>query len=1127
MSLIRLILPVFCILFSNVSKAQVSDDFSDGDFLFNPEWTGDTSKFEVNSSFELWLNAPPVNDAAYLSTVSQAINNAAWEVKIRLNFNPSSSNYVRFYLVSNQENLSSPLNGYFVQIGSTDDDVCLYRQTGSSVSKIIDGPNGVLNTSAVNVRVRVLRDSFGNWSLQADTSGNFNFITYGSVTNNDHIQSYYVGFRCIYTSTRSDKFFFDDVNISGLPYNDGIGPMVTGVQISSPTELLIDFNEPVTPATAQVSSNYSISNGIGNPLSANINPLNSSQVILNLSTAIQSHLLYSVFIQNIQDFQANIMNDTVILFADFQPVVGDIIINEIMADPTPVVNLPEYEYVELFNATSFPINLQGWKLKINNTTRILPSYTLMPDSFVVLVHSNGAAEYSGIPVMGIPSFPSITNSGAEISLYTTQDQLIDVVSFLNYWYNNPNTDDGGYSLEKMNPWERCGGINNWAATLDINGGTPGRRNSLYTTSTLIFDFKNIDVISADSIRIEFMKSLDTATVQASDFFISDGIGVPLQAIIEKSQTVLLKLNNPLTPNTTYTLTASPTFTDCAGNIPVINLQQQIMFYIPKLYDIVINELMVDENPAVLLPPTEYIELYNRNNFPVNLKDYQLQVNNTTVLLPAASIQPDSFLVLVRDIWLQEFQGIPAIGLSSWPTLTNTGATITLRDRKGKLLHSVSYTDKWYKNPSKKDGGWSLEQIDITKPCQGIYNWMASQDIKGGTPGKTNSVKSFITDTISPYVYGVGIPHQDTIYLHFREAILPESVLPEYFTISNGVGNPLWIEVTEPDLRRVVLITNNTLIPEQHYTLTITGPISDCAFNIFQTDTFQLKIPTSVQSHDVVINEVLFDPPSDGNDYVEIYNRSEKIVDLKDIFIGTGDTITGFIVNSRRIFPVSLIMFPGEYRLISTDMDKVLQYYVTQNRKTFIDVSSLPSYSNTSGTVTLSDISQQVIDWLNYSDSWHFPLLNSKDGVSLERIDPHAETQNQSNWHSAAQTVGFGTPGYKNSQWIQVPSIADQFKIHPEVFSPDQDGVDDLLIIQYNLSEPGFMATIKIYDAMGRFVKTLVNNQLIGTEGYFTWDGINNDGGKARIGIHMIWFELVDPSGRKEEFKAPFVVGGKI
>ncbi|MCX7745181.1 MAG: lamin tail domain-containing protein [Flavobacteriales bacterium] len=1127
MSLRRLISSVFFIFLSIALKAQVSDDFSDGEFLLNPEWTGDTSKFEVNTSHELWLNAPPVNDVAYLSTINQAINNASWESKIRLNFNPSGSNYARFYLVSNQENLSSPLNGYFVQIGSTDDDICLYRQTGTSILKIIDGPNGVLNTSVVDVRVKVLRDSYGNWTLQVDTSGNHNFITYGTVTNTDHIQSYYSGFRCIYTSTRSDKFFFDDVIISGLPFNDGIGPTINGVQVSSSTELLINYNEPVTPASAQTVSNYFISNSIGNPLSASIHPLNSSQVILTLPVSIQPNTLYSIYIQNIQDFQFNIINDTLILFADYQPVVGDIIINEIMADPTPVVNLPEYEYVELYNSSSFPINLQGWKLKINNTIRVLPSYTLLPDSFVVLVHSNGISEYSGIPVLGIPSLPSITNSGAVISLYSPHDQLMDEVSFSISWYNNPNTDDGGYSLEKMNPLERCGENNNWAATLDINGGTPGRKNSLFTTASLEFGFKNIDILSADSIRIEFIKKLDTSTVQPSDFYISNGIGMPLLTLLENNQTVLLKLANSLSPNISYTLTVYQTLTDCNGNIPASNLQQQIMYYIPKLYDIVINELMVDENPTVMLPPTEYIELYNRNNFPVNIKGYELSVNNNTVLLPSAIIQPDSFIVFVKDVWLQEFQGIPVIGLSTWPTLTNTGATITLRDKKGKLLHSITYTDKWYKNPSKKDGGWSLEQIDVTKPCQGIYNWKASQDVKGGTPGRTNSVKSYITDTISPYVYGVGIPHQDTIYLHFREAIMPESVLPEYFTISQGLGHPLVVEITEPELKKVVLKTQNSLMPDQFYSLIISGPISDCALNVFQSDSFQIKIPTSVQSGDLVINEILFDPPNNGIDYVEVYNRSEKVVDLKDILIGTGDTITGFLENLRQIFHVSMIMLPGEYRLISTDMDVVLQYYFTKNKKAFIDVSSLPSYSNTSGTVTISDISQQVLDWLNYSDTWHFPLLNSKDGVSLERIDPHGETQMQSNWHSAAQTVGFGTPGYKNSQWVHVLPIAEQFKIKPEVFSPDQDGWDDILTIQYNLTEPGYMTTIKIFDAMGRLVKTLVNNQFIGTEGYFTWDGITNDGGKARIGIHIIWFELVDPSGIKVEFKAPCVVAGKI
>lgn len=1118
---------VLCVLLFSALHAQVNDDFSDGDFLVNPEWIGDTSKFDVNGNSELWLNAPAVNDAAYISTESQSINNASWECKIRMDFNPSGSNYARFYIVSNQLNLGSPLNGYFVQVGGTDDDICLYKQTGTTITKIIDGDDGVLNTSQVNVRIKVTRDNLGNWVLQADTSGNFNYITYGTAFHDQHVQSFYCGFRCVYTATRSDKFFFDDVLVSGLPYNDGIAPFVVGVEISNPTELLVDFSDPVYPSSAQNVNNYFISNGIGYPTAAVINPLNSSQVVLSLGNTIQSNLLYSIHIQQIQDFQFNLMSDTNLYFADYTVVPGDVIINEIMADPTPAINLPEYEYVELLNTSQFPINLQGWKLKVNNTIRVLPSYNLMPDSFLVIVDVNGAMEFLNTPIIGISSFPSITNSGATITLLTSQDQHIDEVAFTLAWYNNPNADDGGYSIEKRNPIEHCGGMNNWVASLDINGGTPGKKNSVYTTNPLSFTLKNVDVVSADSIRLEFFKSLDTTTIQLADFEISEGIGNPTQILVEDKHTILLKLTNALIPNTSYTITVFNSFTDCMGNTPLDNIQQQIMFYIPDLYDLVINEMMVDESPTVMLPPTEYIEIYNRKNFPINLKGFQLSVNSTNVQLPEAIIYPDSFIVIVNEVWVQEFQDISIIGLSTWPSLTNTEGTITLRDRKGKLLHSLSYTDNWYRHPSKKDGGWSLEQIDVTKPCLGKLNWIASQNIKGGTPGRINSVNSTITDTVSPYVFGIGVPHPDTILVYFREAVLPSSIVSQYFKIEPNIGIPASANLVEPDLTTLSLKINSSLMPNQIYSLIIEGNILDCSNNHVATDTFQLGLPTLVQFNDVIINEVLFDPPLDGVDYVELFNRSESVIDLKNIFIGTGDTTTGFVNNTKSIFPNSLVFVPGDYRLISIDMDKVLENYTTKNIKSFIEIKSLPSYPNTSGTVTLSDISLQVIDWLNYSDTWHYPLLNSKDGVSLERLNPNAPTHDKSNWHSAAQTVGFGTPGYKNSQTMNISAISDQFKITPEVFSPDQDGWDDVLTIQYNLSQPGFVATLKIFDANGRYVQTIANNELLGTDGYFIWDGINADGSKARIGIHFIWVELIDPSGKREEFKIPCVVGGKI
>ena len=110
---------------------QFIDDFSDGDFTANPVWSGETSNFEVDGAQKLHLNAPAESDTSYLSTSSEAIDDATWEFYVEYAFNPSSSNVARVYLVSNNANLQEPLNGYYVRVGGeTEDRISLYRQDG-------------------------------------------------------------------------------------------------------------------------------------------------------------------------------------------------------------------------------------------------------------------------------------------------------------------------------------------------------------------------------------------------------------------------------------------------------------------------------------------------------------------------------------------------------------------------------------------------------------------------------------------------------------------------------------------------------------------------------------------------------------------------------------------------------------------------------------------------------------------------------------------------------------------------------------------------------------------------------------------------------------------------------------
>jgi hypothetical protein len=51
------------------------------------------------------------------------------------------------------------------------------------------------------------------------------------------------------------------------------------------------------------------------------------------------------------------------------------------------------------------------------------------------------------------------------------------------------------------------------------------------------------------------------------------------------------------------------------------------------------------------------------------------------------------------------------------------------------VDEVTYSDYWYHDDVKKDGGWTLELINPEAPaaCADSVNWTASNDAAGGTP----------------------------------------------------------------------------------------------------------------------------------------------------------------------------------------------------------------------------------------------------------------------------------------------------------------------------------------------------------------------------------------------------------
>ena len=94
---------------------------------------------------------------------------------------------------------------------------------------------------------------------------------------------------------------------------------------------------------------------------------------------------------------------------------------------------------------------------------------------------------------------------------------------------------------------------------------------------------------------------------------------------------------------------------------------------------------------------------------------------------------------------------------------------------------------------------------------------------------------------------------------------------------------------------------------------------------------------------------------------------------------------------------------------------------------------------------------KVLDLFDYQEDFHSPLIDDKNGVSLERIDFDAKTNDFNNLHSAATGVGYATPAYQNSTFLVNDILGDDLlELPTETVSPDGDGYEDFLLINYNV-----------------------------------------------------------------------------
>ena len=546
------------------------------------------------------------------------------------------------------------------------------------------------------------------------------------------------------------------------------------------------------------------------------------------------------------------------------------------------------------------------------------------------------------------------------------------------------------------------------------------------------------------------------------------------------------------------------------------------------YDVVIDEIMTDPAPVVALPTNEWIELRNTTSLPINLQNWRIgDASGQSGPMPNFTLQPDSFVIVCTGsaVAAMSVYGT-TVSVTGFPSLDNDGEQLFLRAANGRIIHSVAYSVSWYQNVIKADGGWTLEMIDTKSPCAGMSNWKASIDPKGGTPGKKNSVDAINNDSEVPKLKRAYTIDNTTIILVYDEPIDSlKGATASNYSLDGGL-TVLSAVTLSPLLNTVQLKTTSALNTNTVYTVTATN-ITDCKGNIIgSSNKAKFGLPANAAANDLLINEILFNPRSNGYDFAELYNRSNKIIDASKIYIANRNN-NGVISSQKLLSSSPAYIFPGDYIVITEDADNLALNYLVQNPDNVLTLSSLPSYPDDEGDVVILNFQGDIVDEVKYKDDWHFKLIDNAEGVSLERIEPEGPSQDANNWHSAASTAGYGTPTYKNSQYKLTQAINATIEVSPKVFSPDNDGRDDIATIQYKMSEPGYIANITIFDAAGRPVRNLVRNGILGLTGSWNWDGLDDKGLKLPVGTYILFTEIFNLQGKKDKFKNTIVLARKL
>ena len=468
--------PFFCC-------AQVNDSFLDGNFINNPIWSGSTSNFTVNTALQLKSQASATS-TSWLFTPSEAFDDAVWECWVKITYTTSSSNYACVYLTSDRNDLSAGCNGYYVQIGGTNDEVSLFVQEGTKKTKIIDGADKRTDGNPVELRIKVTRDAEGNFTLHSKKPTETDFVVEGATKNNTLKGGTYFGLMYANTSTTGSAYYFDDIVVTGHKAPDVEAPRWTSFTLEQPNKLVLGFSEPMDFSKAA----FSLDKAMGEPASQTVGD-DKSSIVLIFSSDFEQGIIYTLQVSGLIDLAGNPLAETQRSIGIIEPkTAGDLRINEVMFE-NPLNSL---EYLEIYNSSEKVIDVSGLVFttrktdgSLNTGNKIPPQTWMLPHEYLALcANADSVRNYHHCPVEAnilTTGWSNLNNESATLVLTdATKDTIYDELTYNAKWHHVLVKNPKGVALERINPELPTQDAASWhSAASEVNYGTPGYRNSQY------------------------------------------------------------------------------------------------------------------------------------------------------------------------------------------------------------------------------------------------------------------------------------------------------------------------------------------------------------------------------------------------------------------------------------------------------------------------------------------------------------------------------------------------------------------------------------------------------------------------------------------------------------------------